>query len=193
MYQSQSYACPNPSLQYSLLANMRAAWEQHVYWTRMLIISIAQRLADQDDVTARLLQNPNDIANIFAKYYGRDTAAVIARLLTEHLEIGSALIIALRDGQKEKADNLKRQWYANAYKMADAFSGINPYYDREELRKMLYKHLDLTTQEVSMRLAGNYPADIKAFDLVEREALSMADFFSYGIMKQIPQQFCQAD
>jgi len=73
--------------------------------------------------------------------------------------------------------------------MADVFGSINPYYNSEELRKMLYKHLELTTQEVSMRLAGNYKADIDAFDKFEQEAISMADYFSHGIIKQFPDRF----
>jgi len=168
---------------------MRLAWEQHVYWTRMLLISIAQRLADEPDVTARLLQNPNDIANIFADYYGADAAKTIAQLLTEHLQIGAQLITALRDGQTEQANKLNFQWYQNADKMADAFAGLNSYFSNEDLRKMLYTHLQLTTTEVAQRLAGDYKADITAFGEVEKEAIAMADYFTDGIMKQYPNRF----
>jgi len=181
--------CPNASTQIALIKNMRLVWSQHVYWTRMLLISIAQRLKDQNDVTNRLLQNPNDIARIFANYYSENISKTISQLLTEHLEIGAALITALRDGKTSDADNLNRQWYINADKMAEAFSNINPYYNIDTMRKMLYAHLQLTTQEVSMRLAENYIADIKAFNDVEKEAMSMADYFSSGIMRQFPQEF----
>jgi len=156
----------------------------------MLLISIAHRLSDLGAVTARLMQNPDDIAEIFARYYSPDTAAAISRLLTEHLQIGSQLITDLRDGNTAGADALTRQWYINADKMADAFAGINPYYDRREMRDMLHRHLELTTQEVAARLAGDFSADIKAFDAVEEEALGMADLFSAGIMLQFPQMFC---
>lgn len=73
--------------------------------------------------------------------------------------------------------------------MADAFSSINPYYKREDMRKMLYKHLDLTKEEVAARLAGNYPADIDAFNKVAQEAMAMADSFTSGLMNQFPQKF----
>jgi len=169
--------------------NMRFVWEQHVYWTRMLLLSIAHRLEDQQYVTGRLLRNPHDIADIYEKYYGKEIAGKIAALLTEHLQIGAKLITALRDKQSEEAGKLTKQWYINADKMAEAFSSINPHYNLEELRKMLYKHLELTTQEVAMRLAGNYKADIEAFDQVEHEAISMADYFSFGIMNQFPYKF----
>ena len=181
--------CPDMSKQLTLSNAMRLAWGQHVYWTRMLLLSIVERLKDQGAVTMRLLQNPNDIANIFSDYYPPAVAHKIEMLLTEHLQIGAALITALRDGKTADADRLTRQWYINADKMVDTFGSINPYYSRKDLREMLYKHLDLTTREVAMRLAGNYPADIAAFDEVEREAIEMADYFSSGIMKQFPQRF----
>ena len=182
-------ACPDPAKRMQLTNDMRLAWSQHVYWTRMLLLSIAERLNDQDAVTARLLRNPKDIAGIFARYYSPEVAKTIERLLTEHLQIGAALITALRDGQTTQADKLNRQWYANADQMADAFSGINPYYERETMRAMLYRHLDLTKQEVAARLAKNYPADIQAFDAVEDEAMAMADMFTSGLRGQFPHRF----
>ncbi|MGL5437549.1 MAG: LysM peptidoglycan-binding domain-containing protein [Lachnospiraceae bacterium] len=175
--------------QVALMSDMREVWVQHVYWTRMLLISIAERLADQQAVATRLLENPNDIARVFSTYYSTDVANEIAQLLTEHLEIGAALITALRDGNSSEAERLERQWYANADQMARAFSSINPYYSLDEVRNMLYEHLDLTTQEVSMRLASKYPEDIEAFDKVEAQALAMADFFTQGIIRQFLQRF----
>lgn len=177
------------SEQTKLISDMRLVWEQHVYWTRMLLISIADKLTDESAVAERLLQNPKNIADVFAGYYPTDTANIIVQLLTEHLQIGADLIIALRDRQTFQATQLEQQWYANADKMADAFSSISPYYEREDMKTMLYRHLDLTKEEVVMRLSGNYPEDINAFDEVEREALAMADHFSYGIIRQFPQKF----
>ena len=160
---------------------MRKLWSQHVYWTRMVLISIADRLRDQDATTARLLQNPKDLANLFGQYFGEAAAKSIQELLTEHLVIGAKLITALRDKQMATADKLTRQWYENADEMARAFATLSPAYKYDELRDMLFTHLRLTTDEVAKRLAGNYPADIMAFDKVEQEALAMADYFTVGL------------
>ena len=73
--------------------------------------------------------------------------------------------------------------------MAIAFSSINPFYNRQSFQEMLYKHLDLTTQEVVKRLEWDYEDDIRAFDLIEQEALRMADMFTDGIIRQFPQSF----
>jgi hypothetical protein len=175
---------------YTTLNNdMRLAWEQHVYWIRMLLISLAEKLNDQTPTTDRLLRNPGDIASIFNRYYSSSVANLIQQLLTEHLQIGADLITALRDNQHNKANELTQQWYQNADKMAEAFSSINPYYNEQNIKSMLYRHLDLTTQQVVKRLAGDYQGDIMAFDLVELEALEMADMFTDGIMRQFPQSF----
>ena len=184
-----SPACPDASKLLTLTNEMRLRWSQHVYWTRLLIVSIAERLGDLDATTRRLMRNPGDIADIFARYYPPQAAVRIAQLLTEHLQIGAELITALRDGDTAKAQTLNAQWYANADQMADAFSGISPYYGRQAMREMLYRHLDLTKQEVAMRLSRNYTADTKAFDAVEEEAMVMADMFTSGIIRQFPQMF----
>ncbi len=180
---------PNPNKQMALVSRMRLRWSQHIYWTRMLLISIADHLKDQPAVTAQLMQNPRDIADIFEVFYNRQIADIIADLLTEHLQIGAQLILAIQSNQVEKANELDRQWTMNANKMANAFSSINPYYDKDEMLGMLRSHLNFTRQEISARLAANYPADIEAFNHVEAEAMLMADVFSSGLMQQFPQYF----
>lgn len=52
--------------QVNLLKHMNLVWEQHIMWTRMLLISIADNLGDLDATRTRLLENPKDIADIRA-------------------------------------------------------------------------------------------------------------------------------
>ena len=73
--------------------------------------------------------------------------------------------------------------------MAESFSSINPFYPKEEIRQMLYKHLELTTNKVSARLKRDYRQDIKAYDMVQEEILEMSRFFVNGIVKQFPNLF----
>jgi len=173
----------------SLMSDMRLVWEQQIYWTRMLLISIAEGLNDQSPTMERLLRGPSDIASIFNRYYGSNVASLVQELLTEHLQIAADLITALRDNQHNKATELTQQWYQNANKIADAFSSINPYFDKQSIQSMLYRFLDLTIQQINKRLAGDYQGDIMTFDLIELEVLEMADKFTSGIMNQFPQKF----
>jgi len=175
--------------QFILTNAMRLAWEQHIYWTRLFLISTAERLHDLTDTTARLMQNPKDIAKVFSPYYPANVTDKMAKLITEHLQIGGDLITALRDKKSNEANDLNRRWYANATEMANFFAEINPHYKLNEMQEMFHRHLDLTTNEVAARLAGRYKDDIDAFGKVEREALMMADYFSQGIMQAFPNKF----
>ena len=87
------------------------------------------------------------------------------------------------------AFNQNTKWYQNADSMAEAFSSINPFYPKEEIRKMLYDHLRLTTNEVNARLKGDYVEDIKAYDMVQKEILKMSQFLVMGIVQQFPNLF----
>ena len=73
--------------------------------------------------------------------------------------------------------------------MAEFFSKINPFYSKEEVRKMFYEHLKLTSDEVEARLRGDYVADINAYDVVQKEILKMSSFFVRGIVMQFPNIF----
>lgn len=173
----------------NLLKEMNLRWEQHIMWTRMLLISIAENLKDLSATKSRLLQNPRDIANVFKPYYGNSIANTIEKLLTEHLVIGNDLIVALKANNQNLAKELNSKWYKNADDMAEAFSSINPFFPKETVRNMLYEHLRLTTDEVSARLKGNYEADIRAYDMVQKEILNMSQFFVNGIVRQFPEMF----
>lgn len=172
-----------------LLEQMNLVWEQHIMWTRMLLISISENLKDLEATQARLLRNPKDIANVFRPYYGANVANQIEKLLTEHLVIGKNLIVALKNNNPKEAMELNKKWYQNADDMAEAFSSINPFYPKEEIRKMLYEHLRLTTDEVNARLKGDYVVDINAYDMVQKEILQMSRFFVNGIVRQFPNLF----
>ena len=175
--------------QVNLLTSMNLVWLEHILWTRLFLISVAESLGDLEATKARLLQNPKDVANVFRIYYGNNVANTIEKLLTEHLVIGGDLIVALKNGNQRLAQELNTKWYRNADEMAEAFSSINPFYPKEEVRNMFYEHLRLTTNEVSARLKKDYAADIKAYDIVQKEILKMSEFFVNGIVKQFPTLF----
>lgn len=175
--------------QVNLMQNMDLAWLEHVFWTRLFLISVAGSLGDLEATKARLLENPRTIANVFRKYYGNNIANKIEELIREHLVIGGDLIVALKNGNQSLAQELNTKWYKNADDMAEAFSKINPFYPKEEVRNMLYDHLKLTTNEVSARLKNDYAADIRAYDMVQKEVLKMSGFFVNGIVKQFRNLF----
>ena len=170
----------NSPIQSTLHASkMRFVWTQHVYWTRMLLVSITEKLKDQDAVAKRLMENPIDIGHLYAET-SVDNAKIINNLITEHLRTGGELITAMRDRQTD-ADIIRRRFYNNADKMADAFAFASDAYDRDILKKHFNRYIDLTLQQIGLRLQGNHKAEILAFGEVERASMALADYLSTGI------------
>lgn len=170
-----------------IINKMRKLWSQHVYWTRFFIISTAEDLPDLKYVTDRLLENPGDFAKVLKIFYGDKKSNQFKKLLTEHLQIAGELVNAAKDSDTEKADELRKKWYANADDIAKLLSVINPYWSEQKWRDMLYSHLDMTEKEAGFRLKKEYQKDIKIFESIEKEALEMGDYMAFGIIRQ----FCR--
>ncbi|MDF2558120.1 MAG: acetylglutamate kinase [Bacillales bacterium] len=163
---------------------MRKLWEQHVAWTQLFIVSTLAGLPDERFVTQRLLRNPADLGQLFGQYYGDAVGKKVNDLLTEHLVVAADLVKALKAGDTAKASQEDKKLFMNADKMAATFASINPFWKQEDMKNMLYKHLNLIKQGVTNRMQGNYAAEIQTIDLNEQHLLEMADVFSNGIWKQ---------
>jgi len=175
--------------QAELFGDMRRVWSKHVWWTREVIIAIANSLPSTQSSVDKLLRNPVEMADIFGAYYSDATTKKIQQLFTTHLQMGGDIVTAAKQGDMHKVEELTKQWYANADDIAKLFAQINPYYELSEVRSMMYEHLRLTLLEASSYLKGDYNASIAYFDQIQREAEKMADMFSMGIVKQFPDSF----
>lgn len=169
--------------------HMRLLWEQHVYWTRLVILSIAFGLPDEELVTNRLLRNPKDFEAALSPFYGEEIATEFANLFTSHLTIAAELVKAAKANNSTAAADGEKRWYTNADQIAALLGSINPYWSEQEWKIMLYDHLAMTKSEAVDILAGNYADSITMFDHIEREALVMADMMTQGIVRQFPQYF----
>lgn len=168
---------------------VRMLWEQHVFWTRLVILSMAFDLPDVDLVTNRLLRNPEDFEALLRPLYGERIASGFADLLTSHLLIAAELVNAAKEGDSEAAAEAEARWYENADEIAAFLGSINPYWSAQQWRNMLYDHLALTKAEAVSILTGNYEESIALFDQIERQALGMADLMTAGIVQQFPNIF----
>lgn len=169
--------------------DMRKLWEDHIQWTRNVIISSIANLADLDAVTQRLLQNQDDIGNAFKSYYGSKAGNKLSKLLREHITIAAEVIADAIAGNTQKLNQHYEEWQENAKDIAKFLSNQNPHWSKKELKKMLYHHLELTTGEVTSRLEDNWETDIEFYDENHIHMLEFSDVLTNGIVKQFPDKF----
>jgi hypothetical protein len=169
---------------------MRKLWEDHVTWTRLFIVSAVADLPDAGPTAQRLLQNQVDIGNAIKPYYGEAAGEQLTALLTDHILIAADLVAAAKSGDTAAFEAAHTAWYANANDIAAFLASANPHHWPEaEMAAMMREHLDLTLQEAGARLAGDWAADIAAYDQIHLQGLHMADMLSDGIISQFPKAF----
>ena len=167
----------------------RKLWEDHITWTRVVIIGILDELPGTETYIARLLQNYEDMEEALAPYYG-DEAEVLGDLIQDHLVIAAEILTAAHDGDTAAMNDAIERWYANAHDIAVQMNEMNPeFWPLEETEQMWVDHLDATLAEAVAHLTGDFAGEVAAYDQVHDLALEMADFFSEGVMKQFPSKF----
>ena len=186
-----AWASPSPNRKAAcdFQTDMRKLWEDHITWTRNVILNVIDNLPGTNQAVARLLQNQADIGNAFASYYGQSIGDSITSLFTIHITTAADLLVALKTGDSATIASAIAVWYANGDDIVAYLVAINPHYDETELDEMMDMHLDLTADEAVARLNQDYDADVMAYDAVHDEALAMSDFLANGIMEQFPKEF----
>jgi hypothetical protein len=174
----------------ALRNEMRKLWEDHITWTRLAIISIADGRPEQQATVDRLLQNQVDIGAAIRPFYGNAAGDQLTALLHDHIVIAAEIVSEAKAGDTAGVDDASERWYANADEIAAFLSAANPdEWPLDHMKQMMREHLDLTLDEAVAHLSGDYEASVAAYDDVHVAILRMADMLSLGIIDQFPKQF----
>jgi hypothetical protein len=172
---------------------MRKLWEDHITWTRLVIVSkltLPTDLPDLGPTVERLLQNQMDIGNAIKPFYGEAAGNELTALLRVHILTAADIMAAAKAGDTDALNAAIEAWYVNAHDIAVFLHELNPRRWRlADLDAMLREHLDLTLAEAVARLEGRYADDIAAYEAIHLQILEMADVLSRGIIREFPDMF----
>jgi hypothetical protein len=164
----------------------RKLWEDHITWTRVVILAILDDLPGAPAYTDRLLQNPQDMADALRPFYAED-ANQLGELIREHLVIAAEILQAIHDGQP--TEDLIARWYANADEIAAKMGEMNPqFWSFVEAQRMWREHLDATVAEILAHHNSNYTAEVAAYDPVHNLWRWLTSSV-VGVMRQFPRNF----
>jgi hypothetical protein len=174
----------------ALQTAMDRLWEDHITWTRMVIVDFAAGLPDLKTAEVRLLRNQVDIGNAIKPFYGAAAGNKLTALLRTHILEAVPVLQYAKSGDKPKLTNAIAAWYANAHEIAVFLARANTHnWPLAMMDSMMKKHLALTTKEAVARLQGRWAADVAAYDQVHTEILEMSHMLSAGIVAQFPERF----
>src|ERR1035437_9207456 len=173
----------------TLKTNMRKLWEDHLIWTRNVILCLVDELPGTDQAVKRLLQNQVDIGNAFKPYYGEEMGKKLTELLYVHINTSAEVVKAAKAGNTVAFDEANKRWYANSDEISEFLCKANSNWAVADMKMMMKEHLKITTDEAVARIKKEYDADVIAYDKIHNEILIMADILSDGIVKQFSQKF----
>jgi hypothetical protein len=170
--------------------DFRKLWEDHVTWTRLVIVNSAANAPGYPASANRLVENQTDIGDAIKPYYGNDAGTQLTLLLNEHINGAVKVLDAVKSGNGADLQNATEAWYANADEIADFLAAANPdNWSQEDLRAMMKTHLDQTLAEATAEFRGDYEASVNIYEEVHNHILEMSDVLSSGIIAQFPEKF----
>ena len=187
-----SHAAPaaKTNAQAAFQDQMRKLWEDHVTWTRLVIVTFADGSAGFEATAARLLKNQDDIGDAIEPFYGEAAGDQLTALLKDHIGIAVELLRAAKAGDSAAFEKANAAWYVNADDIADFLAQANPrYWPQATMRAAMKSHLDQTLAEASHELTGQYAASVTDYDQIHHHILGMADVLSTGIIRAFPGRF----
>jgi len=168
----------------------RLIWEDHVTWTRIVIIGILDGLNNSavENYTERLLENAGDMGALLSPFYGKEAGTEFTNLITTHLVEAAGILVTLKNGGDPTAQ--LTAWYQNGHDIAVFMNKLNPgNWKLAETGAMWKEHLDATVNESLANLGHDWNAEVMAYNKIVSLAMHMADFISVGVIKQMPQRF----
>src|SRR4051812_17813121 len=169
---------------------MRALWEAHGSWTRMVIVSFVGNLPNLPAAEEVLLRNQTQIGNAVKPYYGAAAGRELTKLLKAHILGAVDVLTAAKSGDPAQLQSAEAAWFANGRQIADFLHAANPrFLPRQAARRMMRVHLNQVIEQAVDELKGDYAAGAQAFGPYIRHILEMADMISGGIIRQFPARF----
>lgn len=168
---------------------LRRLWQEHILWTRFTVLALINNTSDLELVTKRLLQNPSDFEKLLSDFYDISTSREFERLLREHLTIATDVVKAAASKNTDEFNRLNEMWHKNADEIAALMNKMNPYWEYEMVRNMMYDHLNLLLSEITAIINGDIQSSIDFYNATEMQAYAMADVFRDGIISQFNDRF----
>jgi len=177
---------PRSDREQELQLSMRNLWQDHVTWSRVVILDTLAGLRDKDTAVARLMLNQIEIGDAIKPYYGDVIGNQLAKLLKTQIVLTLQMVSEAMGKTDRLVAEPKQQWYANGDEIVALLTQINPGWDATVLKALMKHQLDLTLAETNARLAGDWDEDVRDFDALVTQILIMSDVLSNGISAQFP-------
>ena len=171
--------------QMNLINDYRYFLHQMPIWARALAISLKHNLPNANSTFARFLQVPSALYSNVSTFYGMEAAEQLVNLLTQHIIVYRDLALALINKNHAEANANLAKWFQNADDIADFMARLNLYWDREQVRNLLYQYKQMLYTELQAIVSGNDQWEIQIHDRAIYHSTLIADYIARGLLHNL--------
>jgi len=151
-------------------------------WSRALVLALKFKLPNAEDIYKRLLQEPSDMREIMATFFGLENAMIyenhLLNLITNFRHLTDALITTNEQAANESFKNL----YQMADDMSEFFYKLNPSTSLDQWHSLLHNYVEMLYQEIYTIVSGNYEGDIRLFDDIIIQSYLIANYIGQTVL-----------
>ena len=167
----------------NILKNFIILWLDFVYLTRSLIHSTLGNLPEQTAIGNQLfIKLPKDFFNEFRKYFNDEESQEFLNIITNLISDNWMLTNAYKNNDELSIQIDSSDLHQTADRLAEFLASINSYYDKEEIKALLNRYIELKNEELKALTNGNYELETQIFEQIEKEAIMIGTYMAMGII-----------
>lgn len=171
--------------QMNLIINSRVYFRRLVTWTRAYLISRYLGIGTAEELFGRLYLESLELGNMLEIVFGRELADQDAQLASQYAIGLRDLITAQMAGDTEGVNKHLGELYQNASDRAAFGAKINPYWNKEELTRLLNLYIQYTIEEANALTSGDYSKESEPYERLTALTEELGDFIAQGLYEYI--------
>ena len=180
----------NPARVEEMKQTLRDLWVGHIFWVRHVVSNIATNDPEERDAAEKeVVANTKQIASTIAPFYGEAASEKLFSLLDINIGAVREYSEATVAGDKRQQDAALAHLASNADDIADFFSHLNPYLQRETVRGLIAAHGAHHVLQINQYKVKEYAHLGATWPMMRQHVYVIADTITTALVKQFPSKF----
>lgn len=169
----------------NLVKDFRLLMTQLAYLTRSYFASVFSGFGNAQSIANHLNRLPIKFKEKAELIFGTPLSEEFMNLLSIYVVYIQSLAQALYHNDQANADSGVRKIYQTSDEIAAQFAKMNPFWDEQQWKTLLYNYMNLMIQDAVALRSRNYDKDMDIFERMLLAALAMGDYQADGLFQYI--------
>lgn len=173
--------------QANLLFRSRMIWRDIASWVGLY--SMVSYLDGDPSLLAtikdKIMDIPLEYINVLRTYFGDAAADKYSNMLLQYVSLLLSIIDAYKSGDVDAINKYTREILKNMDERAEYLSKINPFWQKDIAKNLIYNFTILLINEAVSFLSKDFKMTVALFERVTNHTTAMGDFVTEGLINYL--------